>query len=81
MEILLILRYQHITTQIKQYLTRKQEIFQSGDCKGGPIKMTSIIKIGFTFAPQLAYPVIIGISGRQGSLTQKPYELMWQLHH
>ena len=35
----------------------------------------TIIKIGFSFATHLAYPVIIGISGRQGSLTRQPYEL------
>ena len=31
--------------------------------------MMAIIKIGITFATQLAYPVIIEISGQQGSLT------------
>ena len=76
MEILLILRYQHITTQIKQYPTRKHDILQKCDCKGGHIKMTTIIKISFTFAMQLAYPVIIEISGWQRSLTRQPYELL-----
>ena len=38
--------------------------------------MTAIIKIGFTFAVELAYPVIIEISARQRSLTQQPYELL-----
>ena len=33
--------------------------------------MTTISKIGFTLAVQLAYPIIIVISGRQGSLTQE----------
>ena len=81
MEILLILRYQHITTQIKQYPTRKHDILQKCDCKGGHIKMTTIIKISFTFAMQLVYPVIIEISGWQRSLTHQPYELLRQLHH
>ena len=55
-EILLILRYQNITTQKKQYITRKHDIFQTRDCKVGHIEMTTIIKIGFTFAAQLVYP-------------------------
>ena len=76
MEILLILRYQHITRQIKESLTRKHDILQTRACKGGHIKMATIIKIGFTFAAQLAYPVVIEISGRQESLTQQPYELL-----
>ena len=38
--------------------------------------MMTIIKIGFTFATQLAYPVTIEISGQQGSLTQQAYELL-----
>ena len=38
--------------------------------------MTSIIKIGFTFDVQLAYPVNIEINGWQESLTQKPYEIL-----
>ena len=80
-EILLILRYQYITTQIKQHLTCKHDILQTQNCKGGHIKMTTIIKIGFTFDTQLAYPLIIATSGQQGSLTQQPYELLWQLHH
>ena len=67
-EILLILRYQYITTKIKQYLTHKHDILQTRDCKDGHIKMKTIIKILFTFALQLAYPVIKEISGRQGSL-------------
>ena len=33
--------------------------------------MTTIVKIGFTFAAQLAYPVIIEISGQQGSQAQQ----------
>ena len=33
--------------------------------------MTTISKIGFTLVVQLAYPIIIVISGRQGSLTQE----------
>ena len=36
----------------------------------------TIIKIGFTFVMQLAYPVSIEISGQQESLTQQPYELL-----
>ena len=58
-ESLLILRYQQITTKIKQYLTHKHDILQTRDCKGGHMKMTTIIKIGFTFTAQLTYPVII----------------------
>ena len=42
--------------------------------------MMNVIKIGFTFAQQLTYPVIIEISVWQGSLTQQPYELLWQRH-
>ena len=76
MEILLIHRYQHIATKIKKYPTRKHEILQKRDCKGGHIKMTTIKKIGFTFVMQLAYPVIIEISGWQRSLAQQPYELL-----
>ena len=72
---------QQVNTQIKQYLTLKHDILQTRDCKCGHIKMTNIIKIGFTFATQLAYPVIIEISGWQGSLTQQPYELLRQLHY
>ena len=64
MEVLLILRYQPITTKIKQYLTRKHSILQTDDCKGSHIKMTTIIKASFTFAMQLACPVIIEISGQ-----------------
>ena len=60
-ENLLILRYQHITTQITQYLTRKHDILQRRNCKGGHIKMTTIIKTGFTV---------------KRSLTQQPYELL-----
>ena len=71
---------QHVTTQIKQYLTLKHDILQTRDCKCGHIKMTNI-KIGFTFATQLAYPVIIEMSGWQGSLTQQPYQLLRQLHY
>ena len=38
---------------------------------GGHIKMATIVKIGFTFAAQLAYPVITEISsGQQRSLIQ-----------
>ena len=59
MEILLLLRYQNIFTQIKQYLTRKHDILQARNCKGD--HMATIVKIGFTFAAQLAYPVIIFI--------------------
>ena len=73
---LLILRYQYITLQIKKYLTRKHDILQTHHCRRGHIKMTTIIKIGFTLAAQLGYPVIIEISGWQGSLIQQPYELM-----
>ena len=76
-EILLILRYQYITRQIKQYLTCKHDIFQTCDCKEGHIKMTSIIKIGFIFDVQLAYPVNIEINGWQESVTQKPYKILW----
>ena len=56
MEIFLILRYQHITTQIKQYITHKHDILQTQDCKGSHLKMT-IIKTDFTFAAQLVYPI------------------------
>ena len=49
------------------------------NCKGGNIKV-KIIKLHFVFAAQLAYSVILEISGWQGSLTQQPYELLWQLH-
>ena len=63
-ENLLILRYQHITTQITEYLTSKHDILQTRNCKGGHIKMTTIIKTGFTFTVQVARPVIIEISGR-----------------
>ena len=56
MEIFLILGYQHITTQIKQYITHKHDILQTQDCKGGHLKMT-IIKTDFTFAAQLVYPI------------------------
>ena len=80
-ETLLILKYQHITTQIKQYLTNKHGILRSCNYKGGHIKMTNFIKIGIIFALQLAYPVIIESSGHQRSLTQHPYELLWQFHH
>ena len=72
-EILLILRYQNITTQTKQYRTRKHDILQTRDCKD---RLTTIMQIGFTFTVQLAYPVIIEISGRKRSLTQQPYELL-----
>ena len=48
--------------------------------KGGHIKMTAIIKIGFIFAVELAYPVIIEISARQRSLTQQPYKLLWHAY-
>ena len=71
-EILLILRYQHIIRQIKQYLAWKYDIPQTRDCKGGHIKMAVILKIAFTFA----YPVIIELAGGQGSLPQQPYELL-----
>ena len=57
-KILIILRYQHITTQTKQYLTHKNDILQKRNCKCGYIKMTTIIKIVFPFATQLAYQVI-----------------------
>ena len=70
MEIVLILRYQYITTKIKQYLPRQHDSFQTRDLKGGRIKLTANIKIGFTFATLLAYPVIREISRQQGSLTQ-----------
>ena len=79
MEILLILMYQDITTKIK-YLTCKHDVPQTHDCKGSHIKMTTIRKIGFTFVVQSAYPGINEISGRKESLTQQPYELLWQLH-
>ena len=55
-QILLILRYQHITRQIKQYLTCKHDILKTCNCKGGRIKMTTIVKLGFIFTVQLAYP-------------------------
>ena len=74
-EIVLILKYQHITAQIEQYLTRKHDILQTHDCKGGHIKMTTIIKIGLTFAAQLAFPVTIEASGQRGSLIKQPYEV------
>ena len=80
MKVLLLLRYQHITTQVKQYLTCKHDILQTRNRKGGHIKRTTIIKIGFTFAVQLAYHIIIEIGGWQGSLTQQPYKLLQQLH-
>ena len=48
MEILLILRYQHIN-----------RLFQTRDCKGGHIKMMAIVKSGFFFTAQLANAVII----------------------
>ena len=43
--------------------------------------MTAIIKIGFTFAMKLPYPVIIEISGWQESLLQQLHELLRQFHH
>ena len=54
---------------------------QNRNCKGGHIKMTAIIKIGFTFAMKLPYPVIIEISGWQESLLQQLHELLRQFHH
>ena len=42
--------------------------------------MTTIKKIGLTFTAQLASAVITEISGPQGSLTQQPYDLLWQLN-
>lgn len=68
-EIFLILRYQHITKQIKQNLTCKRDILQARDCKGGNTESTIIIKIDFTFTLQLVCPVTIEISGW-------PYELL-----
>ena len=59
-KIILILKYQHITTQIKKHLTCKHDILQTRDCKVGHIKKATII--AFTFGVQLAYPVIIEIS-------------------
>ena len=35
-----------------------------------------IIKVDFIFVVQLAYPVVIEMSGWQGSLTQQPNELL-----
>ena len=61
-------------------MTHKHDILQTRDSKGSHIKIATIIKIVFTSAVQLAYPVIIEISGLQGSLTQKPYELLRQRH-
>ena len=58
-KIILILKYQHITTQIKKHLTCKHDILQTRDCKVGHIKKATII--AFTFGVQLAYPVIIEI--------------------
>ena len=49
MEILLIFRYQQVTTQAKQRLTRKHDIPKTHDCKDGHIKMTTVIKVGFIF--------------------------------
>ena len=63
----LIFRYQNISTQVKQHLTLKYDILQTRDRKGDCIKMTTVIKIGFTSAAQLAYPV----GGQQGSLTHQ----------
>ena len=57
-EILLSLSYQHITTQIKQYLTRKHDILQTRDCKNGHVKMTTFIKFGLTFEAQLAIQLL-----------------------
>ena len=54
MEILLIFRYQQVTTQAKQRLTRKHDIPKTHDCKDGHIKMTTVIKVGFIFAAKLA---------------------------
>ena len=34
----------HITTQIKQYLTRTHDILQTGNCNGGHIKITNHYK-------------------------------------
>ena len=65
-EIILIFRYHHITTQIKQYLTCTHDILQTCDCRNSHIKMVTIIKIGFTFSLQLASPVI-KISGQDMS--------------
>ena len=73
-QILLILRYQHITAQIKQYLTHKRDMSQTYNCKDDHIKMTTITTIGFTSAMQLAYAVIIQSSDRQGTLTHQPYK-------
>ena len=75
-EIIFILRYLHITTELKEYLTCKYDILQTGNRKFARINMATIVKIGFSFAMQLAYPVIIEISSQQGSLTQQPYELL-----
>ena len=50
------------------------DILQTHDCKGGHIMMTTIIKISFTFASQLTSPVIIEVSGGEGSFAQQPYE-------
>ena len=44
-EILLIRRYQHITTQTKKYLTRKHDILRTPHYKGDHIKMTTITKM------------------------------------
>ena len=38
--------------------------------------MATIIKIGFIFVVELAYPVITEIIDWQGSLTQQPYEVL-----
>ena len=53
MEILFIFRYQHITTQIEQCLTHKHDILKICNCKGGHIKMATIIKVVFSFATKL----------------------------
>ena len=66
----------HPQAYTQKYLTHKHDILQTCESKGGHIKMAIIIKIGISFAMQLAYLVIIKISGRQGSLTQQPHELL-----
>ena len=53
-----ILNHQHIIIQMKRYLTCKHDILQTRGCKGGHIKMVTVVKIGFTFVVQLVFPVI-----------------------
>ena len=43
-EILQILRYRHITTEIKQYLTCKYDILKTRNCKGGHVKFDNHYK-------------------------------------